>query len=934
MNFSQLKNILKVEHKEYQNIPFWSWNSTIEEEELVKQIVDMKSVGIGGFIMHARSGLSIEYLGEKWFSCIDACLKKAKELDMEAWIYDENGWPSGFVGGKLLENIDFRAQFLDYKVLDNFDENAFVVYKKIGNNYVLIDHNDDSTKEYYTIYLMTSPANTDILNPEVVDAFIRETHEKYYERFSQSFGNELVGFFTDEPQYYSQKTPYSKIVYNDFLQRGWDIKKDLIYLFVDDTDGYSFKMQYYSTINRLYNENYYKKLYLWCENHNVKLTGHTVEESGLAHQMCCCAGAMPTYKYEQIPCVDWLGKEFPNDLIIRQVSSVASQFGKKHILGEIFACCGYDVTLKELKSVADYFMFGGINKLCNHLYPYSISSQAKFDFPPIFSKHSNWFEEFKNLNKYTERLGFIIGETKEDVDVAIIHPIKSAYLDYNREKHMLSVQDLDNDTTELLNLLSKYGIMYHFIDESILESDGKVQGDKIICGECAYSTIIIPKMKNITKSTLDFLTVFEGEILNLNKEIAYIDGIYNPVVINSNITFESLVANTKTKIFIEKGVASVSVRSGAIGDFIFIKNKSNNENCVVNLEGAQNYVALDLDKLRVEPINNHFEIEKTNSIILFKNNFELTQVREGETEDITSAFSVKGTTDNYLVIDKASYSYDGINYSDIMPVQKIFDVLLYDDYKGKIFIKYQCKVKNLTNIKLVCEKLPYLTFTVNGNAIELLKSDFDVMFLEKDITQYMIQGENEIIYSLDFFEHDGVHFALFDPHATESLRNKLYYDTYLDNIYLKGDFCVDETYSIAKKEVPLKNDHIERQGYPFFKGEIIYSGKYDYDGIGNRKITVEGDFIVATITCNGLEEKLVLDNKADITELLKKGCNDIEIRIKTGLRNLFGPLHDNTGSICPQAFTYRTCWVKNQLDGYVENYTIKPVGIKKVFLSK
>ena len=81
MDFSQLKNILKVEHKEYKNIPFWSWNSKIEEEELVKQIVDMKSVGIDGFIMHARSGLSIEYLGEKWFSCIDACLKKAKDFD-------------------------------------------------------------------------------------------------------------------------------------------------------------------------------------------------------------------------------------------------------------------------------------------------------------------------------------------------------------------------------------------------------------------------------------------------------------------------------------------------------------------------------------------------------------------------------------------------------------------------------------------------------------------------------------------------------------------------------------------------------------------------------------------------------------------------------------------------------------------------------------
>ena len=128
--------------------------------------------------------------------------------------------------------------------------------------------------------------------------------------------------------------------------------------------------------------------------------------------------------------------------------------------------------------------------------------------------------------------------------------------------------------------------------------------------------------------------------------------------------------------------------------------------------------------------------------------------------------------------------------------------------KGKIFIKYQCKVKNLTNIKLVCEKLPYLTFTVNGNAIELLKSDFDVMFLEKDITQYMIQGENEIIYSLDFFEHDGVHFALFDPHATESLRNKLYYDTYLDNIYLKGDFCVEKSpFILSVKKICVSLQH-------------------------------------------------------------------------------------------------------------------------------
>ena len=52
---------------EYQSIPFWSWNNELDEQELVRQIEDMKSAGLGGFIMHARTGLKTEYLGENGF---------------------------------------------------------------------------------------------------------------------------------------------------------------------------------------------------------------------------------------------------------------------------------------------------------------------------------------------------------------------------------------------------------------------------------------------------------------------------------------------------------------------------------------------------------------------------------------------------------------------------------------------------------------------------------------------------------------------------------------------------------------------------------------------------------------------------------------------------------------------------------------------------
>ena len=83
----------------YRPVPFWSWNEKLSPEELRWQIREMKKVGLGGFFMHARGGLQTGYLSDEWMDCVKACLDEAAKLDMNAWLYDENGWPSGFGGG-------------------------------------------------------------------------------------------------------------------------------------------------------------------------------------------------------------------------------------------------------------------------------------------------------------------------------------------------------------------------------------------------------------------------------------------------------------------------------------------------------------------------------------------------------------------------------------------------------------------------------------------------------------------------------------------------------------------------------------------------------------------------------------------------------------------------------------------------------------------
>ncbi len=931
------KEVVSKDLTDYRSIPFWSWNNELSEEFLLKQIDDMKAAGIGGFIMHARIGLKTEYLGEKWFSCIKACLDHAKKLNMNAWIYDENGWPSGFVGGKLLENEDFRARFLEYEVKDSFDDNAFGVYKETESGFVRIEAAEEGVSGYHTVYLRISPANTDILNPAVVDAFISETHEKYYERFADSFGKELVGFFTDEPQYYRWGTPYSPMLEDEFAKDNEDVRDGLVYLFVSDERGYQFREKYFRTLNELYVINFYKKLYDWCEDHNCKLTGHSVEEVSLFTQMWGGAACMPSYEYEHIPGVDFLGRNCNSELAPRQLGSVASQLGFHQTLTETFGCSGNDVTLKELKSIAEYQYFHGVTLMCQHLYPYSLSAQGKSDHPPVFSNHNNWGEGFTVFNEHFTRLGYLISNTDDGYDALIIHPMRSVYLDYIRSLDHKSVWDLEEEFQKLLEGYRRVGIRYHFADERILERHGRAEGDKIVIGNCSYDTVIVPKMKNISRKTLDILNAYTGKLLCYGMP-EYVNGKKEEVMLSSNITESELFENRGVKFTSLSGNCGIATRKGELGSYIFVKNYSRTEPATFNIPDiSKNYQALDLVDLTLSPVSDTVTLGNAESLILVN---EPTDKKAPENEtvmDITKDFAVTDVSENYLVLDYASYSTDGVNYSEYLPMPHLFENLLRADYKGDVWIKQRFNVNKKLSITLMMEKSRYRFVRLNGNDLDFKDSDFDFLFTESDLTDYLKEGENELFYSVDYYQHDGVYFALFDPLATESLRNCLYYDTHVEPVYLKGRFTVDADHVIAPlTTLPPVTDRMCDHGYPFFKGYVDMEGTVNYDGKGKRIISLDGRFLVSELTVNGKRADLFLDVKKDVTDLLEKGENRIRIRVRSSLRNLFGPLHyapkAEPMAVSPYNFNMRGSWKNGTSKDYTHKYQSVPFGVVAVKL--
>jgi hypothetical protein len=923
--------------KDYRPIPFWSWNNELDIGELRKQINEMNSAGIGGFIMHARTGLKTKYLSDEWFECIKACLKEARKLDMNAWIYDENGWPSGFVEGRLLKNLEYRANYLEYRVKNEYDDNAFAVYQLNGDKATRI-YNDCKAEKYHCVYLKTSPANTDILNPVVVDEFIKHTHEEYYNRFGDSFGKELKGFFTDEPQYYRWATPFTKQIITDYFNLyKEDIKDYLIYLFIKSNQGHKFRYRYYSLLNNYYVNNYYKKIYDWCENHNCMLTGHSVEEGYLYSQMWGGAGVMPTYEYQHIPGIDFLGRNCGRELLPKQVSSVAEQLGKKFVLTETFGCSGYDVTPIELRSIAEYQYFNGVNLMCHHLLPYSIAGQGKYDHPPVFSKHSNWWEEFKDFNDYFTQLGYIIANTKEITDIAIINPMKSIYLEYIRDLDYSSVKEIEDNYRNLLQKLRKNGILYQIIDENILEKYGKVNNGELVVGKKSYNTVVLPFVYTLSESTHNILTdyVNDNGMLCALTIPQNVEGKENKTGLFSTISFDEIIKKRHIESVEISDNVFITSRKGEIGEFIFIKNLSSTEKGYAQIKGVSGkFVEMDLVEKTFYKTEDNLTVLPNGSVILYKKKSDIQKHNYIE-KDVTNSLYFNNISDNFLIIDKAAVSYDGKEYCQYKDTQQIFEELLRKDYKGELFVKYKFIIKDMPeSLILLIEDSHYENIIINNSIITLKQSDFDIKFKECNILPYITIGENEILYKINYYQHDGVSFALFDPEATESLRNCLYYDTEIERIYLKGKFFVNNDLSLSNKvsTIPIC-ENIQDKGYPFFCGSVSYSFDYDYN-CGKVLLQIEGRFMVANITINGHKCNIVLDDKKDITEYLIKGKNSITITIKSSLRNLLGPHHykhqKEPLSVSPYLFTQRGSWGKGISADYTSEYNLVNYGLKSV----
>ncbi len=424
---SNLWNALQTPSSEYTPIPFWFWNDELSEEEILRQMKEMKDKGVDGFVIHPRKGLprTIPYLSEKYFYFVRFAVQKAKEMDMKVVLYDEAMYPSGSCHGEVVRsNPAFASQGLMMLSGKNMPTNG----KAVAEGFVMIpsggtirgvhENEDDGESD--------APKSVDLLNPDAVAKFIELTHEKYYSELSDYFGSTIIAFFTDEPNILGRCAkegiiPWSDGIYEEFLAAGGS-EEDLAALF--DNWNARARAIYRKVIHERMSDSYYRQLSDWCTAHNIALTGHPEKSTDIGY-----------LTYFQVPCQDivWRFVE-PEDghaicgehsTMGKCSSDSARHRGKRRNGNECFGCCGerqdpYKFTSDDMRWYLNWLFVRGVNLVYPHAFYYSIRDGRGDERPPEVGIHNPFWSMYKQLSDFIKNMCYLNTDSVNTAQVAIL----------------------------------------------------------------------------------------------------------------------------------------------------------------------------------------------------------------------------------------------------------------------------------------------------------------------------------------------------------------------------------------------------------------------------------------------------------------------------------------------------------------------------------
>ncbi|RHJ84773.1 glycosyl hydrolase [Parabacteroides sp. AM08-6] len=950
---------------EFRTAPFMVWNGKVTETEIDRMLKEFKDAGCGGTFIHPRPGMITEYMSDEWYSLYRHAVNKGKEMGMNIWIYDENSYPSGFAGGHVPEempesyNQGQGLALTKTELLPDKTDEYFIILKKEGDKWTDISQNPDKYKsnkgEYYLYkktYLGKSDwyggySYVDLLVPGVTDKFLETTMKGYEKTIKNEFGTAVLGIFTDEPNISSPGgLRWTPDLFEVFQKRwGYDLKP-LIPLLNEETGNYKqVRHNYMETLLQLFIDRWSKPYHNYCEANNLEWTGHYWEHGW--PQMNDGPDNMAMYAWHQVPAIDMLFNQFDetnpqaqfgNIRSVKELRSAANQTGCSRTLSETYGGGGWDETFKDFKRLGDWEYVLGVNFMNQHLAHMTLTGARKYDYPPVFTYHSPWWPNYRELNDYFGRLSLVLSKGIQKNDILILEPNSTLWSYYAHTGSSPKLMEIGTAFQTFITKLEKNQVEYDLGSENIIKDLGKAEKGRFIVGKTSYSTVVLPPMmETLNKPTFDLLRQFVrqgGRIITFSAP-TLIDGAesseLSEFLLNTSIipvpelnkeVIDKYFTNSDFRINTNGGSLYHQRRRFADGELLFLVNASMDETAngtlsipaktILEMNAMNGEIYTYPSQKEGNKQNLSFRIEPAGSLLLYctrgsQKDYPVPPAKIGDTPVAsTNQTTVSRLKDNALTIDFCDVTVKGETHKKVhfsqaadiafkahgfangnpwnTSVQYKRNILDRDNFKdGGFKASYHFTINDAfdySGMKLVSERPELFTVKINGTEVKALPDEW---WLDRSFGVYQIgkeikKGNNTIELSINPMSI----FAEIEP------------------VYIIGNFSVvpeKEGWSISAPVETLTLGSWKKQKQPFYSWDMRYSKEYKVDKITGRYAVKLNKWngTVSEVYVNGKKAGIIAFNpwKLDITPLLKEGSNQIDVHVIGSLKNLLGPHYRN-----------------------------------------
>lgn len=975
-------------------ICFWSWNGDIEDDEICRQLAEFADGRFDGVVIHARAGLRIPYMDEKWFHAFRLAVEECRRLGLHILLYDEDGWPSGFAAGKIPALGDeYCFKRLTYGTDPEQVGERLAAFRKNGpNQYARIPLEKAAPGDLFFGYVVDRHY-VDLLYPDTTQKFIELVYQRYADEVGDAFGEVIKGIFTDEPQLNCAGYPWSVSLPKAFSDTYGCSLLDNLWLLVEEGEHYQqFRRDFWQLVGDLFQRYFTYPISEWCQKNNIAFTGHFACEDGLCDQISSCGGVMEHYALMQLPGIDHLGSRITSPVLSKQVSSVSRQFNGGQVLSETFGCSGWGVTFSRLAWIWGWQSVLGVTKPCFHLAAYSIEGRRKRDYPAFFSYQEPWWKEFKQFNQWIEHHNQLMAEGDRICRVLIIPPTGVMMEEYrdafsNREKNIYSSAQFRLLVENLLDLQ----VDFELGDEKLLERYAVIQDGQIHLGHGRYDWVFVAEngsLKSTTSALLDQLKEQNGHVAYINK-LPYgvqLNGPRCQLVQNRREAIEKYLQYAdfprEVSLYNPSGTALASgmvLHTRAVGDHrrIHIWNASfeQKQELLLKLNAAASVAHLLPDGKR-QLLPSHVSKDGNTYVSLSicgGENFvletaELQQSYETPvllSREAVTLSEVSLTDKNCLTLDYAAFAFGEEPFSEEMPVLHIIDKLYENTASSAEIVRlrysFYCKeVSDGIHPTLAVEDRECMDIQCNGKSVLSRRIGWwiDRHIGEYDIDGAMQAGENEIIltYRLPKSENTVEVGKVF-----ETERNRFFYPLEPDNIYIRGNFDVNTTGQIKWKPnyyaVSGGRFYIDRLS-PKHPGDFTPQGLWFYRGGCSCTFTVKGQKGVKTCLSIKDFKAVAVEWKTeygsgllfqppfevDLTDFISSDQETVvTLRLVGNNRNLMGPHHHINGEnimVGPSTFQghkgfedFVSPWVQDA-DTWTDDYAVIPLDIGTVQINR